>query len=363
MTKPPRKYGVQPAEKMIGAMANGHDRAAFDLPAGYALHWLDKEVPPMGILVSDLIPDHMVSICAGDGGSGKSILMQTLATCVASLDKPFLGRATEHGRAVFITGEDPEYILHIRQVRICQALGLTLHDVGETLIVKSMADHDVFLFSEGKPTALAEKLEQEIEALGVIRLLVLDSATFVFDDNEIDRRAVSAFLRHLNRMAKRLRCAIVLVTHTSRTSDASPARMTSGSTGWAWHARSGLLLKATEDGATLTALKTKHTKQGLKIDVVWTDDGVLVMPEAKDWLDSKGQERKLLELVEQRWAEGNPLAAVAQARGRYLPSVVATLGLMRAGDAEKLMLQLMHSGAVFEDQKTTKTPRGLRLKK
>ena len=56
-------------------------------------------------MVADLLHRRSAFLIAGDGGAGKSILCQMLATCVAA-GHPFLGRAVMSGPAVFITGED-----------------------------------------------------------------------------------------------------------------------------------------------------------------------------------------------------------------------------------------------------------------
>jgi hypothetical protein len=333
-----------------------------DIEYGDATRWLDQPVPDIPFLVAELIPDHSVVLLAGDGGSGKSILGQTLATCIAA-GLPFVGYAAASGRAVFITAEDRDEILHVRQVRICKALGLTFADLADKLFVVSRADDDLFLFTHGSATPLLRALEGELAALGGVRLVVIDSAALVFDDNEIERRPVAAFMRGLNRLALRLGCTIILVAHTSRSSDRSAARMASGSTAWAYQARAGLLLSNDEDGALLEPLKANYARRGLKVELRWTEDGVLVAKGAPGMVERIGDNsdgKRIAETVGKRWDERNPMSAHPQAGGRYLPAVMAALDPpLKPGRAEKLMKQMIARGEIIDDP-TGKRP-GLRL--
>ena len=238
-------------------------------------HSMDEPLVPTPILVDSLILGETAGILTGVGGVGKSILAQVLATCVASPDKPFLGRKTEHGRAVYVTGEDPRNEVHNRQDRITTALGLTKEDVADSLVLKSVTNEDIFLFSNGKPTLLAAKFVMWLEGLGRLRLVCIDSAALVYNDTEIDRRVVTAFLRFLNRMAERLKCTVILLTHPSRTSDGSVERMSSGSTAWSFGSRFGLLMQNDDGAVSVAALKGNYMAPGLKIDLEWRD-GVLL---------------------------------------------------------------------------------------
>ena len=75
----------------------------------------------------------MCALVAGDGGAGKSILMQIAATCVAN-GKPFVGKTVEKGPALYVTAEDPEEVVHIRQERINNALGLSMEEAARAAL-------------------------------------------------------------------------------------------------------------------------------------------------------------------------------------------------------------------------------------
>jgi RecA-family ATPase len=335
---------------------NGHAKPSFSLGAYYSQRWLGKEPPLMPMLVADIVPDHCTTLLAADGGVGKSILMQMLCTCVASHDKPFLGRETAHGGAVFLTAEDPENVLHHRQLRICEALGVPLEEIADQLIIRSMADEDMVLFREGLPTTLLLDLEAELANLEP-RLIALDSATYVYDDNEIDRRSVRKFLSALNGMSRRHHCSTLLAAHTSRTSDDSAARLASGSTSWVFQARAAIRLSTTEgDTVKLSVRKANYSRAGLEVDLRWTDDGVL-MPPQSDGVLGNIQQRKdddlVLAEIAQRWDDPavEPLSRSTNNQDRYLPAYMARLGRMTQRRAQAALTRLTDAKKITTDSK------------
>ena len=247
---------------------NREKHSPFDLAGADVALWKDLPEPVVEFVVADLLHRRSAFLVAGDGGAGKSILCQLLATCVAA-GSPFLGRATMQGRAVFTTGEDDQDILRFRQQRICEALDLDLAQLDGRLFIRSMTDADMVLWRDGKATKLAEKLATDLASIKPL-LVIIDSAVFAFDDDEIKRRTVAGFLVHLNRLARTLEASVGLVTHTSKTG--SP----SGSTAWQNQARAGLLLEKTDDGPILKTLKSNYGKDQQPIQLRWTEDGVLV---------------------------------------------------------------------------------------
>lgn len=330
----------------------------------HAVRWIDKAAEPLRFAIAQLVPAECVSLLAGDGGSGKSILLQLAATCVAT-GRPFLGYAVEQGPAFYITAEDPEPVLHLRQERINAALGLDMREATKQLYALSVADEDFALFSAGQPTELEERLAQEIFA-HAIKFVGIDSASLVFDDNEIDRRAVSAFLRRLNRLARRTGCTVVLIAHTSRSSDGSAMRMASGSTAWPNSVRAGMLLKATEDGAAeLALLKANYSKDGLKVQLRWTDDGVLLGEEQPSaTLASIEQQRDddvVLTEIKARWGSNlEPLSKSPRAGERYAAAFLARQGRLNQKRAMAAMVRLLDAGRIVNSPRTKRRPEGLK---
>jgi len=331
---------------------------------------MHEEIVPLPVLVADLVPDECAGILTGAGGGGKGILMQSLATCVASPDKPFLGRLTQHGRAAFITAEDTRRILINRQDKISRELGIAPEDLADSLILKSVTNEDMFLFRQGKRTGLAIAFEAWLAGLEQLRLAVIDSAALVFDDSEIDRRLVAAFLRYLNRLAARLKCTIILITHPSRSSDDSVERMTSGSTSWIFGARFGLVLKRDEKSneTTLELRKANYMKPGLKIGLEWTDEGVLVGLEEDTGMVADLQGNKdddfVLAEVTARWnhPDAEPLSKAANVGDRYLPRFMSRQHGWKAKRAEAALSRLLDAIKVTtgEAKKHGKRLSGLR---
>ena len=315
-------------------------------------------VVPTPILAADLIPYDCVTILTGDGGAGKGITLQTLCTTVAALGaKPFMGRAVypRSGKAIFLTGEDTDQQLRNRQARTCKALEIDEQAVADTLILHSVAGREFYLWSDGKPTQQFLALDRLIEAEGP-DVVVLDSASTMYDDEEINRRRVSAFVRALNQLAIRHHCAIILITHTSRSSDDTVARMTSGSTAWVYQARAALQIKTTDSGTTLTLLKSNHIKPGLKVDLRWTDDAVLMAKDAPTGVLATIEQHRDDELVfaeiKARWeGDTEPLSKSPRAGASFLPAYMARMGRLEFKRASAAMYRLLDAGRIVPGRK------------
>ena len=70
-------------------------------PAG----WHDAEIPPRRWMVDGLIPDRNVTMLAGDGGVGKTLLALQLAVA-CSLGRQWLGIPTKSVKALCVLCED-----------------------------------------------------------------------------------------------------------------------------------------------------------------------------------------------------------------------------------------------------------------
>lgn len=313
--------------------------------------WIDQPVPEIKFAIADLIPDECVTLLVGDGGSGKSILSQLMATCKA-MGLPFLGRAVERGRALYITAEDTDDVVHARQERINRALGLTMEDLAGHLYVKSVADKGLTLFANGAPTSVETQLAVSLVSY-FITFVAIDSAVLTFDDNEIDRRAVTAFLRRLNQMARAAHCAIVLIAHTSRSSDGTAARLASGSTQWTFAARAAALLKGDGNGgAELTLVKSNYSRAGQKIALRWSEDGVLTEEEratgAVAGIEHGNDDKLTLAEITRAWTDGNvaPLSGAPQMKERYLPNFMARKHGWKPGRTEAAVVRLSDAGKI-----------------
>ncbi|GEO83038.1 AAA family ATPase [Pararhodospirillum oryzae] len=239
--------------------------------------WVGKNPPSVDWIVTGLIPARMVTLMVANGGVGKTMFAQLAMTCCA-VGAPLAGRATAGGSGAGVFGEDPEGILHSRQERICRHLGCDMEDLVGRVFPISFAGLDAALWRGGKTTALFDSVEEEARRISDLRLLVIDNVALVYADNENDRVPVSGFLNALNGMAERLGCAILLLTHTSKSSEAGTFKAASGSTAWINGARSVLQLKVDDEDpgrVELKLVKSNHARPGDQIDLRWSDGGVL----------------------------------------------------------------------------------------
>lgn len=245
--------------------------AAVTLPSGGPLwpseSWDDIPPPPIEHLLEGWLARGSGGIMAGEGGTGKSLLGQMLCSCVA-LGRPFLGYQTQCAPAAYITCEDDQHVLRIRQVAINQVLGVKMADYGEFLTLwslKGRIGNELGVFDATgriEPTDLFE----EISNLGS-ELTCLDNASHFFPGNENVRHEVATFCNMLDRLAMRNNGVVLLLAHTPKN-----GAEYSGSTGWDAHVRQRLYLSHADqdqDTRILTRSKSNYSRRGEKVSFRW----------------------------------------------------------------------------------------------
>jgi RecA-family ATPase len=251
------------------------------------LHGL--EVPEREWVVPDLIPDNTVTMLAGDGGTGKSLLAQQLAVA-AILGKDWIGNKVKQGRVIVISAEDDEDELHRRFSTIVRHYGASMADMDD-LIFRSLAGEDAVLGAPHgkagliKPTPLFAELEAEAEKQRPV-LIVLDTLADLFGGSEIDRVQTRQFVGLLRGLSIRNSCASLLLSHPS-VAGMQSGTGTSGSTAWSNSVRSRLYIeRITEDGVEpnpdarrLTTKKANYGRTGGVTGLVWAN-GVFVQDDS-----------------------------------------------------------------------------------
>jgi hypothetical protein len=92
--------------------------------------WDGEPVPELEYAVPDRYPLDNVGLLSGEGGQGKSSLVQQL--CVAHvLEREWLGSAPRRGPAVYIECEDAESVLHWRLKAIAAHYAVSLANVAD----------------------------------------------------------------------------------------------------------------------------------------------------------------------------------------------------------------------------------------
>lgn len=242
--------------------------------------WAAYEPTPRTWFLDGWIPAGTTTVFYGDGGTGKSLVAQQIATAAAA-GAPFLGYRVKAGPAFCLFCEDDEGELQRRQVNINAALGVAMTDledlhilpaVGEDNLLMTFDRHDV-----GNATEFGERFAAMAEVCEPV-LIVIDTAADTFGGDEIRKSHVRQFIGWCNGLALRTGAAVVLLAHPSR-SGMSTGHGASGNTAWVNSARSHLYLTRpdetdgddTRDHAerVLTRLKSNYSAKGEKLHLAW----------------------------------------------------------------------------------------------
>lgn len=249
--------------------------------------WAKSRAPQLDWLVEGAILKGTVAILAGDGGLGKSLLLQQLITA-AALGEPWLGMRTQKVRSLAVFCEDDMDELWRRQERINEHYNCAMNDL-EGVLIDSRPGRDCVLMNfrqwggDGRETRMFDQLRDRAYEHGA-QIVVLDTVADVFSGNEVDRNQPRTFIRALRRLALGIQGTVILTQHPSNEGMSSGSGR-SGSTGWHNSVRSRLYLtkpKGSDDQETderlLKTMKNNHGKFGGKMSVTWKN-GVFVLTE------------------------------------------------------------------------------------
>lgn len=255
--------------------------------------WHGLTPPPHDWLVEGCFLKGSVAILAGDGGLGKSLLMQQLCTATAT-GQDWLGMKAQRCKSFFMGCEDDSDELHRRQAAINARYGCDMGDLEDMLMIERVGrDNNIMDFDrrtdDGRPTTLFEQIRTTVTEHGA-QLVVLDTVADVFSGNEIIRNQVRRFISHLRRFAMQIQGTVVLTQHPSNEGMASGSGI-SGSRGWNNSVRSRMYL--TRDGKKddgdqnvrwLKTMKANYGASGGKIKLRWTQ-GVFIRDEPAYYRD------------------------------------------------------------------------------
>ena len=246
---------------------------------------LQKPPPPRDWMVERCFLRGTVALLSGDGGIGKSLLMQQLMTATV-LGRPWLGLTVTPGRAAFLACEDDEDELHRRQWDINRHYGCEMADV---------IDAGLFLFGRvGRDNTLS-RLDRKTWAMAPtdlltaathrcmqegISYLVVDTATQTFAGNQNDEQQVVGFINQLRRVAVAIQGVVILTKHPSMSGRALGTGE-SGNTAWNNSVRSRFYLHNDKvNGLTLDAKKSNYGKADLSLLLRW-ERGAYVLNQAE----------------------------------------------------------------------------------
>ena len=236
-------------------------------------------------IVPGWLPVGAVTLCYGDGGTGKTLMAQQLMTSCAT-GGHWIGLDVLRCRSVALFCEDDEHELHRRQTAICDGYGLRLDDLADMGWASGTGQDNLLVTfdHDGKvqPTKRFDDLMRAARDHAA-RLIVVDTAADTFGGNENDRQQVRQYVGHiLGKLALELGAAVLVNAHPSRTGLTS-GDLDGGSTGWSNSARSRWSLARPKGDdvpldtpdRVLTRRKSNYASIGEEIRLRW-QSGVFV---------------------------------------------------------------------------------------
>jgi hypothetical protein len=207
------------------------------------LDWptLDGQTPPE----RDWAIEHWlgmghVTLLAGSGSMGKSLVAQTLGSCLA-LRREYLDWAPKPRRVLGWFCEDDTAELWRRQVAIARWLDVSLSEFADRFTAYSY---------DGQVIELARLVDQRLEPAPMMKQLreqigdlkadvvLLDNVARLYAGNENDRHQVTSFISMLTAAAAPTRAAVLLLGHPGKAKGSE----FSGSTAWEGAVRTRLYL-------------------------------------------------------------------------------------------------------------------------
>ena len=250
--------------------------------------WQGRTKPRREWVVDGLIPVGQVVMISGDGGKGKSLLVQQLLTA-AALGEKWVGFRPKRMRTLGLFCEDSKIELEIRQHDINEYYGVEMADLGEDMFLQSRLNMTSYMASfdrwteELKANALWDQLCFKIADLG-IQILALDTVRKCFGGNEISEKQVSQYVTMLRKLAVQMQGCVILTAHPSNEGLATGSGI-AGSRAWHNDVRSRLYLtdpktkgdKEPDPSArVLRTMKNNYGPNGGKIGLKYRD-GVFVL--------------------------------------------------------------------------------------
>lgn len=241
--------------------------------------WGRGSAPHLDWLVDGAFMRGTVGILAGDGGLGKSLILQQMVTACA-MGVPWLGMQTQPLRSLAVFCEDDYEELWRRQERINDHYDCTMADL-EPVQFESRPGKDCVLMSfrqwggDGRETFMFDRLRESARDHGA-QIIILDTVADVFSGNEVDRNQPRTFIRALRRLALEIQGCVILTQHPS-VEGMNSGSGRSGSTGWHNSVRSRLYLtkpkKSGEDEESnerwLRTMKNNAGRFGGKLRIEW----------------------------------------------------------------------------------------------
>jgi RecA-family ATPase len=207
-------------------------------------------VVPREYAVPDRIPLRQVTLFAGPGGIGKSLVTLQLL-CSTVLARGWIGSQPQAGPVIYLGAEDEQDEIQHRLGAIAAQYDepVSVSElIGGGLYASSYAGQDMTLARFNRKTGVIEPtplynglLQQSCDIRPVI--VALDTLSDIFGGDENNRVQVSAFVGLLRNLAMTANCAVIVTQHPSQAGTKS-GDGTSGSTAWHGKVRGRMYMRA-----------------------------------------------------------------------------------------------------------------------
>ena len=302
-------------------------------------------LPQREWLLDQWFPSKAVSALFGQGGVGKTLLVQQLANCVAT-GSPFLGIETKQMPVLMVLCEDDALEISRRQLAIndwLQVNEITGTGPSNLFIWPRVGEDNILVTwpqqGEDKPGEFYGQLCEQVQAVKTDQgadelLLVLDTAADVFGGNENIRREVNTFIKtYCGSFCTNYDATVLMLAHPSMSGMASGSGM-SGSTAWENSVRARAYFSRSDDAddvRTLSRKKSNYSQSGDSTDMtlLW-DQGVYQLPSSPtqiDRIENRALKNRIIEAVSAAAAEGKPFQK--RTGRKILDALPAALGERR----------------------------------
>src|SRR6202012_5736431 len=249
-----------------------------------------REVPHRDWLIPSVLIRRSITLFAGDGGGGKSLMCQQLQVA-AALGVDWLGLPVKEPITSFgYYCEDDEEEVHRRFFDICRHYGCSCREPGNkvTFACRVGEKENKLVHFRGKgdfakperPPVYAQVAEI-VKEYG-IQMTILDTISDIFAGNENIRYQVKSFVTLIRGLALINNGGVILTSHPSKSAMIDGSGF-SGSTAWNGAVRNRLYLTAPQkkedegdvkrtDERTLRIMKSNYGPFGEKIRCKW-DNG------------------------------------------------------------------------------------------
>lgn len=347
---------------------NGHGHHAAEAqnekpipPPGSLLEWssfIGREPPERKWIIPYWVPDSHVTLLAGRGGIGKSLLAQHLGTALAS-GADYMEHL-EAKRVLMWAAEDDADELWRRQLNISSYLSTPLENL-DNFRLRSCVGCDVTLaapvFNALCRTPMLKTLSEEAKDCKA-ELVILDNIARVFGGNENDRHQVTTFVAWIQ--AACAPAAVLLLGHPAK----AVGSEFSGSSAWEGAVRARLYFSdqppdkpAAEDEfdvdpAVRYLSRRKANYSELDMRKLNLRDGVLVPEEIQAQSSGRASGAFCRDVVMRavgRLREKGMYGTSSTASPTYLPKLAKQYGLLEnatEGTFAGAMRQMVMDGAL-----------------